>query len=164
MIVLWATRGGSHLFDSVTSKGLEWILTLAAMLFAFALIQPADTFSISLTYRTMAWAVSAAGLTENAVGYSIMLAAAVRFAILGYNGLWTSSPIARRWLALAFVFLWFLVFVGVFQSVGMVSTANVYLALVAGEVVNIIRTSWETGQIPKLKRGQAVGRRDYSRH
>lgn len=164
MIILWATRGGSHLFDSVTSKGLEWILTLAAMLFAFALIQPADTFSISLTYRTMAWAVETIGASENSVGYSIMVAAAIRFCILGYNGLWTSSPIARRYLALAFAVLWFLVFVGVFQSVGMVSTANVYLALLAGEIVNIIRTSWETGQIPKLKRGKTVVRRDYTRH
>lgn len=156
MIVLWVTTGGEHLLASVKAKGLEWILTLAAVLFGYALIQPGSTFSLSPAHATMAALAAMVRVTEEQIGWSMIMVGIVRLAILAYNGLWTSSPIARRWLAYLFLPLWFLIFVGIFNSVGLVSTGNIYLALLAGEVVNVVRTSWESGQVPRLARGKVV--------
>jgi hypothetical protein len=163
VIIFWVKEGGSHLFKSLTSKGLEWILTLASMLFGYALVQPESTFSISRSYATMEWVSQLVGVSEEQVGWSLLIVGIIRLAILAYNGLWTSSPLARRALAFMFVLLWLCIFLGIFTSVGVVSTGNVYLALLAGELVNVMRTSWETGQIPVLKDGKPV-KHDHTGH
>lgn len=156
MIVFWACRTAEHVFDSIRAKGLEWICTLAGFLFGFALIQPASTFSLSPAYAMLAQTTTYVGATEEGIGWSVLTASLVRFAVLAYNGLWTSSPLARRALALMFSLFWCFIFTGFVASIGLESTGSVYLAFLTGEAINVIRTSYETGRIKILRRGMLV--------
>lgn len=164
MIAVFVREAGGHLADSLRAKALEWVCTLAAFMFGYSLAQPADTFALSPSYAMMDRMVTTAGLTENAVGWLVMGFAIIRFAVLGYNGLWHSSPIARRWMAFASALLWWFIFMGFWAAVGFAATgAGSYLAFLVGEVISTIRCSYEVGKMPSVVRGRSVDAA-HSRH
>jgi hypothetical protein len=148
MIAVWITATSGHLAASFRAKALEWVLTLAGALFGYALLQPADTFSLSPSWATIQVSAAYAGASEEALGLSIVILALIRFAVLGYNGLWHASPRARGLMAGAYALLWFMVFMGMWSAVGFASTGTgIYLALTVGEVFNVIRTYHEWGEV-----------------
>lgn len=147
MISVWIVNPAKHLAHSVNAKALEWVMCLGAALFGYALLQPESTFDLSPSYAMMAAYVRAAHLTEDIVGWSIVILAIIRFIILGINGLWKASPAPRGLMSGAYALLWFVIWNGMWESVGFASTGTgIYLALMVGEFVNLLRNfyEWET--------------------
>ena len=160
IICYWAGSAGRHIFDSLKAKAMEWVASFAAFLFGFALVQPGSTFAISESYRTFAYTTTWLGISEELVGWSIITFAVIRLAILAYNGLWTSSPKARAWMAFSFAVMWFAIALGFFSAVGSASTGNTYWAWLFGEIINVARAGFENGKISRLivlQKGKTIG-------
>ncbi|WAJ27523.1 hypothetical protein [Antarcticirhabdus aurantiaca] len=139
-----------HIAHSLNIKALEWVMSLGAALFGYALLQPGSTFGLSPSYDVIAASLAYIHGTEETMGWSIVILAIIRFVILGINGLWKASPSARCGMSAAYALLWFFVFFGMWNAVGFASTGTgIYLALMVGELINMARTAYEWGLLRK---------------
>jgi hypothetical protein len=127
----------------------EWELATIFFLWGYVLLSVPDV------YAGDNWAAFRAVITQQHLGWLMMIGGGFRLIILSFNGIWRPLYYARAWMAWSCAIVWALISLGFLSSGHAGPWLAVYPTLLVFESVNLFRAAADAANNEKALRSHS---------